>query len=228
LCKKGLQNKKEEPAAESKDKNMCRPPSWSPRTLPGLEVCPICEDVTMYTETNQYQNAVITECCCKAMCLECLHKVPYELGCPFCRAPFEAAEATIVKRIMARAEAGDKNAQFNLASYHDFGKNGLPVNKKQAIKWNTKAAEQGHVRAQMNLAMTYREGDGTAVDKEQAAHWFKAAAQLGLLPAMTEWARALLTGNGVQRNEGEAKVWLERARAGGDPVAVRMMMCMGK
>jgi hypothetical protein len=219
FCKK-KQNKQEEPAVELFG---C---GWSPPTIPDQEVCPICEDVTMYCPTNQYQNAARMECCSKALCLECLRKVPYEHGCPFCRETFDGTEAKTVQRIIARASAGDMNAQFNLATYHDFGKKGLPVNKKQAIKWMMKASEQGHARAQMNLAVTYREGDGTAIDKEQAAHWFKAAAQSGHLPAMTEWGRALLAGNGVERDKGEAKVWLERARAGGDPVAARTLIGM--
>jgi TPR repeat protein len=132
----------------------------------------------------------------------------------------------MVARITARAEAGDVDAQFNLGVFHDFGKMGLRIDKTQAIKWTTKASEQGHARAQMNLAVTYREGDGIAVDHTQAARWFKASADQGHLPAMTELGRALLAGRGVERDDCEAVVWLKRARDGGDPVATRALMGM--
>jgi TPR repeat protein len=37
---------------------------------------------------------------------------------------------------------------------------GVPQDFKQAIQWYTKAAEQGDVDAQYNLALMYKNGEG--------------------------------------------------------------------
>ena len=53
------------------------------------------------------------------------------------------------------------------------------MNKKKAVEWWTKAAEQGHAEAQCNLGRCYSDGDGVAMDKKKAVEWFTKAAKQG-------------------------------------------------
>ena len=46
-------------------------------------------------------------------------------------------------------------------------------------KWYTLAAEQGHSKAQYNLAIMYSQGDGVPVCDKTAAKWFTLAAEKG-------------------------------------------------
>ena len=76
----------------------------------------------------------------------------------------------------AAAESGEASAQFNLAIVYDNGldDNGHDVerNRREAIKWLRKAAQQGLSRAQAKLADIYREQS----DLKQAYAWFLVAA----------------------------------------------------
>jgi TPR repeat protein len=48
-----------------------------------------------------------------------------------------------------------------------------------AAKWYRKAAEQGHARAQTNLALMYEDGEGVPQNRQEAIRWFKKAAAQG-------------------------------------------------
>ena len=56
---------------------------------------------------------------------------------------------------------------------------GVPQDYKQAVKWYTKAAEQGNAEAQYNLALVYANGQGVPQDYKQAAKWYTKAAEQG-------------------------------------------------
>ena len=49
---------------------------------------------------------------------------------------------------------------------------GVPENDKTAVKWFTKAAEQGHASAQGNLGFMYSNGKGVLTDTKRAYMWF--------------------------------------------------------
>ena len=48
----------------------------------------------------------------------------------------------------------------------------IPQDYKEAVKWYTKAAEQGDVHAQFNLGLMYGSGHGISQDYKQAAKWY--------------------------------------------------------
>ena len=48
---------------------------------------------------------------------------------------------------------------------------GVPQDYKEAVKWYTKAAEQGDVDAQYNLGLMYYNGEGVPKDLVQAYAW---------------------------------------------------------
>ena len=49
---------------------------------------------------------------------------------------------------------------------------GVAMDKKKAVEWYTKAAEQGCSNAQFNLGGFYAHGQGVAMDKEKAVEWY--------------------------------------------------------
>ena len=73
------------------------------------------------------------------------------------------------------AEKGDAEAQNNLGS-HYFGSSSRE-DKKTAIKWWRKAAEQGHLDAHFNLGTAYVAGSGVEKNADIAVQWFRKAAE---------------------------------------------------
>lgn len=67
---------------------------------------------------------------------------------------------------------------FRLGKNYQHGENGVAKDVRQAIHWYTKAAEQGHTRAQFNLGMCYYL-DETLRDLNKMSYWFKKAVENG-------------------------------------------------
>ena len=70
------------------------------------------------------------------------------------------------------------DAQFNLGCCYYSG-SGVKQNYKQAVKWHTKAAEQGNEKAQYNLAVCYQNGQGVRQNMNKALEWYKKSAKQG-------------------------------------------------
>ena len=52
-------------------------------------------------------------------------------------------------------------------------------NYTKSAEWYKKAAEQGHVKAMVNLATCYEIGVGVVKDASEAYRWYEKAAELG-------------------------------------------------
>ena len=48
----------------------------------------------------------------------------------------------------------------------------FPADDAEAAQWFLKAAQQGNVRAQVNLGLMYLRGEGVAQDDVEAAKWY--------------------------------------------------------
>jgi TPR repeat protein len=120
------------------------------------------------------------------------------------------AAAAIDPALLAKANAGDTAAQVqagdSCAAAHDY---------KQAIDWYTKAANQGNVTAELDLASLYRDGRGKlfARDVEQAAAWYRKAADQGDEGAQGTLGMLYTLGQGVPQSDVEAYYWLDLAAA---------------
>jgi TPR repeat protein len=75
---------------------------------------------------------------------------------------------------LARAEKGDVRTQHNLASR-------LERERKydEAVKWYTRAAEQGFGASQLNLAQMYETGMGVKENDAEAKKWYRRSAEAG-------------------------------------------------
>lgn len=77
--------------------------------------------------------------------------------------------------LIAAAEAG---AQYRLAVDHFLGTHPR-ANDGRALYWYRRAAEQGHVPAQLLLGQMYESGWGVASDRAEAVRWYRRAAASG-------------------------------------------------
>jgi len=97
---------------------------------------------------------------------------------PWCGSLLNKAFDTSIKKMTAKAEEGEAEAQFNLACAYDEGK-GVLRSAEEAVKWWHKAAEQGHAIAQYNLGLAYEIGEGVTEDETEALKWYRMAAEQG-------------------------------------------------
>lgn len=88
------------------------------------------------------------------------------------------------------------------------------------IKYFRKAAEQGFVDAQINLAVYYTTGEGVPVDLEKATYWFMKAAEQGDAQAQYNLALNYKNGVGVEKDESSAFEWYQKSAMQGYPVSL--------
>ena len=70
-------------------------------------------------------------------------------------------------KMVADAEAGDANAQFNLGAIYANGR-GVPANPKEAVRLYRLAVAKGHLGAMNNLAFMLKTGSGTDKNEREA------------------------------------------------------------
>ncbi len=74
-----------------------------------------------------------------------------------------------------------------------------------------KAAEQTDVKALLDLAMAYKNGNGVGKDEVQAAQWFRKAAEKGNASAQDTLAYLYANGKGVAKDKTQAAFWYRKA-----------------
>ncbi len=77
-------------------------------------------------------------------------------------------------------------------------------------------ARDGDARAQFQLGVMYRKGEGVEADAAEAAHWYGLAAEQGHAPSQASLADLYYTGQGVAHDHAEAARWFERAAKQGN------------
>ena len=95
---------------------------------------------------------------------------------------------------------------------HDTG---VPVNYAEAVKWYSKAAEQGHAAAQSNLGLMYALGIGVPEDYVKAHMWFLISEANGDGTAAKDLAnvKKRMTPAQIAKAERLASKWLHGATA---------------
>ena len=104
------------------------------------------------------------------------------------------------------AQAGCVDAQFELASHHDYD-----GDMEQAAFWYLKAAEQGHAQAQMRIAECYKNGMGVNQDYKLAQHWLEKAASQNLAEAQYMLGDFFTQGFAGTKNTELANDWYYKA-----------------
>ena len=114
------------------------------------------------------------------------------------------------------AREGQVYAQNGLVSALVLGK-GTDI--RQARHWFEKAARRGDAPAQVNLAVIYIKGWGTAQNYGAALNWLTAAAKQGHPSAYANLGILYMNGWGLRRDYAEARKHLELAAKAGDSLA---------
>jgi len=145
-----------------------------------------------------------------------------------------------IQMLTEKAEQGDVHAQFDLGAGYFFGNGVTPDRAKglqlmeevaeqchkqetlaecynevqdfeQATKWHAKAAEQGNIEAQFNLARKYYKGEGILQDYKKAVEWYTKAAKQGDAEAQFNLALMYKKGEGVLQDSKQAVKWYTKA-----------------
>ena len=101
-----------------------------------------------------------------------------------------------------------------LGGMYDQGK-GVLQDYKEAFKWFTKAAEQGHAGAQHNLGNCYANGEGVPKDYKEAFKWYTKSAEQGDALAQAMLGVMYDNGYGVPKDLVHAYAWYKIAIANG-------------
>jgi hypothetical protein len=138
--------------------------------------------------------------------------------------------------LLAKAKAGDANAEFQLALRLMNGSGGVQQDTREAMIEFQKAAEKGNAEAQYMLGQIYEDGGmGMAVpdsdgsytngrvvnfhpvpnDFGLAAKWYRMAAKQGNALAQNHLGLIYADGRGVPQDYAEAYFWLSLASANG-------------
>jgi TPR repeat protein len=115
-----------------------------------------------------------------------------------------------VEGYKAKAETGDRVAQYNLGLCYIFG-DGVAKDQVQAVAWYRKAAAQGYAEAQFNLGNCYANGEGVAKDQVQAVSWYRKAAEQGNAYAQFNLGNCYANGEGVAKDQVQAVSWYRKA-----------------
>ncbi len=127
-----------------------------------------------------------------------------------------ARKRALLERALTREQLAE--ATTHLGIMLSLGR-GVAQDPKRAAQHFQKAAAQGYVVAQFELAECYDKGKGVAQDYRQAASWYEKAAVLGHARAQANIAYMTEIGQGVVPDPKFAAYWYAQAAAQGEAVA---------
>ncbi len=81
--------------------------------------------------------------------------------------------------MLKKAEAGDIDAQHDLASAYYWGED-IAENHAEALRWYRKAADSGHADSALEIGRMYLKGVISKTDPREAARWFTKAMGYGI------------------------------------------------
>ena len=95
----------------------------------------------------------------------------------------------------------------------------LGFSEDQGIEQLRKAAEDGHVEAQVRLGVKYDLGKGVPKNDREAVKWYRKAAEQGNAPAQYNLGVKYAKGEGVPEDDRKAVKWFRLAAEQGDAMA---------
>ena len=142
------------------------------------------------------------------------------------------------------AELGDEDAQqwmdrYNRAQQYDpvadmlekaegydKGINGYSVDKKLALQWYEKAAEEGDTDAIHEAGFRYYNGVGCSKNPEKALYGIEKLAETGNAAAMVTVAAMYRGNEGFPANKEKEFYWMKKAAENGEGVAMNDLAVM--
>jgi len=124
-----------------------------------------------------------------------------------------------IEGLVAAAENGDVDAQFELARHYERLD---PPDEEKSHYWDLKAARGGITESQVNVALNYRLGSGVRPDSVLSNLWIIRASVNGHDAARGILASRCMSGSILPRNEREGLHWMSLALVSSDnPRALR-------
>ena len=150
---------------------------------------------------------------CVALAVALPARADFEAGVAAARA---GDYATALREWRPLAEAGRRDAQFNLGLAYENGF-GVAADAAEAARWYRRAAEQEDRQAQAYLAEMYAQGVGVGRDDREALHWYRSAAGRGHAASQYNVGLFYATGRGIEPSDVQAVAWLTVAHENGAP-----------
>jgi hypothetical protein len=127
------------------------------------------------------------------------------------------------KQQLPKAEAGDVEAQYDIATMYEKG-NGVSKDLEKAFEWFVKAAKQGNDKAAFRVGYSFLRGEGVAQDDAKALTWLNTAAESNNVRAYYYLGSIYEKGRGVPVDLEKALRWYTRAAKGGYSFAEERIM----
>lgn len=120
--------------------------------------------------------------------------------------------------VTAKAQAGDAQAEVQLARLYIKGE-GVTNSYKEAAQWFNRAAAQTNSDALLGLGELYEAGQGVPRDLNHALQLYRQAAELGNPDGQYTLAFMYESGHGLPQSHAEAAKWYQRAAERGQALA---------
>ena len=133
---------------------------------------------------------------------------------------YRQTAAPSLKEWQLKAQQGDPAAQHEIAKSYWHGGEGVVQNKREAVAWFYRAAEQGHAQAQYALGYAFLHGEGVTSDASKAAAWWNEAAAQGHAKAQADLGELYANGYGVEKNMETFWHWIKLAAEQKEPKAL--------
>ena len=106
----------------------------------------------------------------------------------------------MVKLLKKSADLGNIESMINYSIILNDGKEGVPIDKEESLRYLKLAAEQGNADAMYGYGTKFMLGDGVDLDMSKALHWFKLAAEKGNIYSIVNIASFYLQGKVVPQD----------------------------
>jgi hypothetical protein len=100
--------------------------------------------------------------------------------------------------------------------YQEGLKQSLICNYKYAFQIYEPLAQQGHRKAQCDIAGMYDKGHGVKMDKGKALYWYEKSAEQNFTPAQRNCAKMYENGEGTSVDKAKALYWYEKVAEKGE------------
>lgn len=124
---------------------------------------------------------------------------------------YERAVAAEFQRLIAAAQNGDAEAQYNLVDVYARGI-GTTKNNDEAAKWLRKAADQNYAPAQFTLANWLLDGVKVPKDQKEAVRLYTMVAERGGRTASLQLGKCYAQGLGIKADPLLACAWANVAK----------------
>lgn len=127
--------------------------------------------------------------------------------------PIVTAEPLLPHQLEALAAEGDANAQWLLGQPLVMGTLEA-ADGAQAVRWLTRAAEQGHGLAQRDLGLLYELGRGVDQDAREAYFWYSLASrqESGRARLRRDALAATMTSDQIEAVAARLLAWRKKQR----------------